>query len=98
MPLVLDAWSEGKCGFKALQYMALGMAAIISPVGVNTKIIQHSENGFIAETTQEWENALRLLLENEQLRSEFGKTALVSIQQKWSVDAWKEIYLKLFEN
>ncbi|WP_300356837.1 glycosyltransferase family 4 protein [Fluviicola sp.] len=97
MPLVLDAWSEGKCGFKALQYMALGMAAIVSPVGVNTKIIQHTENGFIAETTQEWEDALRLLLENKQLRSELGNHALESIQQKWSVDVWKEKYLNLLQ-
>jgi glycosyltransferase involved in cell wall biosynthesis len=97
MPLVLDAWSEGKCGFKALQYMALGMASIVSPVGVNTKIIQHEENGFIAETTDEWEHAIRVLLENEQLRIEFGKKAIVSIQKNWSVDVWKENYLKLVQ-
>lgn len=97
MPLVLDAWSEGKCGFKALQYMALGIASIVSPVGVNTKIIQHEENGFIAETTEEWEQAIRMLFENEQLRIEFGRKAIESIQQKWSVGVWKENYLKLIQ-
>ncbi|MGV3610116.1 MAG: glycosyltransferase [Fluviicola sp.] len=96
MPLVLDAWSEGKCGFKALQYMALGMAPIVSPVGVNTKIIQHETNGFIAETPEEWEKALRILLENETLRKELGEKALLTIQQKWSVEVWKSNYLKLF--
>jgi glycosyltransferase involved in cell wall biosynthesis len=96
MPLVLDAWSEGKCGFKALQYMALGMASVVSPVGVNTKIIQHETNGFIAETSEEWEKALRKLLEDETLRKELGEKALSSIQQKWSVDVWKTNYLKLF--
>lgn len=95
MPLVLDAWSEGKCGFKALQYMALGMAAIVSPVGVNTKIIQHGNNGFVAETTEEWENALRLLLENGFMRKELGKNAIKSIKEQWSSDVWKEHYLKL---
>ncbi|TSJ39866.1 glycosyltransferase [Fluviicola chungangensis] len=98
MPLVLDAWSEGKCGFKALQYMALGMAPIVSPVGVNTQMIQHGINGFIAETTEEWENGLRILLENETLRMELGQQALKSIQQKWSVEVWKENYLTLMEN
>ncbi|MNK33132.1 Glycosyl transferases group 1 [compost metagenome] len=97
MPLVLDAWSEGKCGFKALQYMALGMSGIVSPVGVNTRIIQHTENGLIAETPEEWENAIRLLLTDETLRKELGRHATLSIQQKWSVDAWKENYLKLFQ-
>lgn len=95
MPLVLDAWSEGKCGFKALQYMALGMASVVSPVGVNTKIIQNKTNGFIAETVEEWENALRTLLENESLRKELGKNAVHSINQQWSSDVWKENYLEL---
>ena len=95
MPLVLDAWSEGKCGFKALQYMALGMAGIVSPVGVNTKIIQHETNGLIAETTEEWENSFRRLLENEQLRKELGRNAVNSIKQQWSSEVWKEKYLEL---
>ena len=95
MPLVLDAWSEGKCGFKALQYMALGMAGIVSPVGVNTKIMQHGTNGFIAETTEEWENALRILLENGSMRKELGKNAVKSIKEQWSSEVWKAHYLNL---
>lgn len=95
MPLILDAWSEGKCGFKALQYMALGMASIVSPVGVNNQIIHHKENGLIAETTEEWEKALRILLENKNLRKEIGQHAIRSIQENWSVEAWKEKYVKL---
>ncbi len=75
--------------------MALGMASIVSPVGVNTRIIQHKSNGLIAETTEEWETALRNLLENETLRKELGQNATESIQQKWSVEVWKENYLKL---
>lgn len=77
--------------------MALGMAGIVSPVGVNTRIIRHGENGLIAETTAEWENAIRLLLSDEALRKEFGRHAALAIQQQWSVDAWKDTYLKLFQ-
>lgn len=98
MPLVLDPWSEGKCGFKALQYMALGMAGIVSPVGVNTRIIQHGQNGLIAETTEEWEQAIRSLLENETLRKELGTQAARTIQEQWSVEVWKANYLRLVEN
>ncbi|MNE49078.1 Glycosyl transferases group 1 [compost metagenome] len=97
MPLVLDAWSEGKCGFKALQYMSLGMASIVSPVGVNTKIIQHLENGLIADSAEEWEMNLRKLLQDEALRKELGKNARKTIQTSWSIEAWKEEYLQLLQ-
>ena len=48
MPLPDDNWSKGKCGLKALQFMALGIPTVCSPVGVNTDIIQDDQNGFIA--------------------------------------------------
>ena len=40
MPLYDDEISKGKCGFKAIQYMALGIPAVVSPVGVNSKIVE----------------------------------------------------------
>src|SRR5687768_13394597 len=33
MPLRDDEWSKGKCGLKALEYMAVGLPIIITPVG-----------------------------------------------------------------
>ena len=97
MPLVHDMWAEGKCGFKALQYMALGMACIVSPVGVNTTIVQDGINGKIADTDQEWENVLREFLHQTELRKSLGEKAKVSIEQNWSVNAWKEEYLTLIK-
>lgn len=97
MPLEADPWSSGKCGFKALQYMALGSVAIVSPIGVNTQIVQHGENGYLTQTPEDWEKLLRLLLSNPEMRKTTGKAARQSIEDHWSVNAWKETYLRLFE-
>jgi glycosyltransferase involved in cell wall biosynthesis len=96
MPLIEDIWSEGKCGFKGLQYMSLGMAAVLSPVGVNKQIIDNGQNGFLADTDQEWEEALKRLLEEKELRKSIGSKAIERIHNRYSVSAYRKKYLELF--
>lgn len=98
MPLEEDIWSEGKCGFKGLQYMSLGMATILSPVGVNKTIVQDGENGFLASTAEEWENKLVQLIQSKALRRTFGENGRKTVESHYSVEANKHKYLKLFTN
>jgi len=87
MPLPDDAWSKGKCGLKALQFMALGIPTICSPVGVNTDIIQDGENGFIAASEDEWIEKLSLLLKSAELRRRLGVAGRATVEQKYSATA-----------
>ena len=84
MPLPDDAWSKGKCGLKALQFMALGIPTICSPVGVNTDIIQDDQNGFIAALEDEWVDKLSRLLRSHELRQRLGQAGRVTVEQKYS--------------
>ncbi len=93
MPLPNDEWSKGKCGFKGIQYMAMGIPTIMSPVGVNTEIIQDNENGFLADTEEEWLEKLIVLIENPKLREEIGKSGRKTIEDKYSIDANIDKYL-----
>ena len=84
MPLPDDNWSKGKCGLKALQFMALGIPTICSPVGVNTDIIQDNENGFLAGTEAEWVEKLTALLRSAELRRRLGDAGRATVEQKYS--------------
>jgi glycosyltransferase involved in cell wall biosynthesis len=97
MPLNDDEISKGKCGFKAIQYMSLGIPAVVSPVGVNRDIVDNYINGFITSTTDEWKMKLELLLTDTELRVEMGKAAKEKIEIKYSVNATKWLFLELFK-
>lgn len=84
MPLPDDNWSKGKCGLKALQFMALGIPTICSPVGVNTDIIQDNENGFLAMTEDEWVDKLSRLLKSAELRRRLGDAGRATVEEKYS--------------
>ena len=97
MPLPDDQWSKGKCGFKALQYMALGIPAVASRVGVNKKIIDNGQNGFLCSTDEEWLAALTLLIEDQALRKKMGALGRKKVIDNYSVSSNSSLYLMLFE-
>lgn len=96
MPLVSDAWSEGKCGFKLVQYFACEIPAIASPVGVNKIIIEQGVNGFLCETDNEWELSLKTLLANEFLRKQMGKAGRKKIEEQYSIQSFGKKFVELF--
>ncbi len=97
MPLTDDPWAKGKCGFKALQYMSLGIPSIVSPVGVNTRIVEHNSTGYVCETNQEWKKTLENLLIEPTPLLEMGKKARTFIQENYSVQSQKQKFLNLFD-
>ncbi len=97
MPLEMDIWSEGKCGFKGLQYMSLGIPALMSPVGVNTQIVSHGENGFLLIKLEDWKNQLEILLTDVDLRKKIGEAGKKTINERYSVVSNRSNYLSLFQ-
>ena len=97
MPLVHDIWSEGKCGFKCLQYMSLGIPAVVSPVGVNNIIVNHNVNGLLVESEQQWEDALEKLIQDKSERMRIGAAGKDTVTRKYSVLAYSQEYLNLFK-
>jgi glycosyltransferase involved in cell wall biosynthesis len=93
MPLPDDGYSKGKCGFKLLQYMALGIPSVASPVGVNSIIVSDGDNGFLAKSHDEWEEKLCKLISDKSLRKTIGQKGRKSVEQFYSLDNYHNILL-----
>ena len=78
--------------------MALGIPTILSPVGVNTTIVNRPEIGLLVSTPEEWEAALEQLLNDPQLRRTIGQNGQARVREQYSVRANSEKYLKLFKS
>jgi glycosyltransferase involved in cell wall biosynthesis len=96
MPLPNDKWANGKCGFKALQYMALGIPALVSPIGVNSKIVDQGVNGFFCNNAADWENSIELLYNNPQLLEQMSNSTQQKIREKFSLESNKVNFYNLF--
>ncbi len=94
MPLPDENWSRGKCGLKALQYMALGIPTICSPVGVNSTIIKDGENGFLAGGKDEWIAKIKMLIHSAALRRKIGVAGRETVEREYSA---KVVAPRVFE-
>lgn len=92
MPLTDDIWAQGKCGFKAIQYMAAGVPTVCSPVGANRAIIDHGTTGLFAATEDDWVRHLTDLLGDVALRRKIGYAARRAVEARFSVEAWVNDY------
>jgi glycosyltransferase involved in cell wall biosynthesis len=87
MPLPDTPWARGKCALKALVYMACGVPAVCSPVGVVSTIITNGRNGFLAASGGEWEGVLERLLRDAALRREVAARGRETVEERYSLAA-----------
>lgn len=98
MPLEQSEWEEGKCGFKALQYMAMNIPALASPTAANLKIMSYGKSEFVCHTIEDWRTNLEKLLNDSSLRKKMGEDGRKNVEQYFSKAAWSKTYLTLLDN
>jgi glycosyltransferase involved in cell wall biosynthesis len=97
MPLPDEPFERGKCGYKLIQYMGCGLPVVASPVGVNTRIVEHGVNGFLAGTQDEWVAALDALRRDPALRQRMGAAGRAKVEQEYSLETAAPRLLAMLE-
>ncbi len=89
-------WVNGKAGMKAIQYMAMGIPVIATPVGVTPDLVVDGVNGYLATSTEEWTDAIVRLVRDAALRSRLGANGRALAESRYSTSALAPAYSDLF--
>lgn len=87
MPMPDNEWTKGKCGFKAILYMSMGIPCVCANVGANKEIISEGENGFLADSEDDWVKKLSSLIESPDLRQKIAVAGRKTVEEKFSLKA-----------
>ncbi|MBA4416993.1 MAG: hypothetical protein C0392_03635 [Syntrophus sp. (in: bacteria)] len=87
MPLFDDLWSQGKCGFKIIQYLGVGVPVVCTPVGINRDVVEDGVNGLWAYTKDQWLEKLSILIEDHALRERMGRAGRTKIMDQYTTQA-----------
>lgn len=97
MPLDDTHWARGKCGYKILQYMGVGVPVVASPVGINSEFIRPGEAGFLAQDEEEWYQGLRALILSRALRMDMGLKGRRLVDAKYSQKLYEAAYVEILK-
>jgi glycosyltransferase involved in cell wall biosynthesis len=94
MPLTDDPWARGKGGYKILQYMAMGIPTVASPVGLNGELVRDGVTGFLATDSEGWVRALDALVTDAEARRRMGAAARAEAVARYSLEHYAPIWLR----
>jgi glycosyltransferase involved in cell wall biosynthesis len=80
-------WAAGKSGFKALQYMAVGIPYVATPVGASAEIGIEGTTHFCARTNEEWHKSLSMLLSDPIMRAQMGAAGRAHVIEHYGLPA-----------
>lgn len=87
MPLEDTEQNRGKCAFKAIEYMACGVATVCSAVGENFHLIEDGRTGLLARTPDDWYEKLGRLLRDRGLGARLGRAGQGRVRESYSLEA-----------
>jgi len=80
-------WAAGKSGFKAIQYMAVGVPYVATPVGAAKELGEVGVTHFFASNHQEWRDALAELIVNANQRTQMGAAGRCHVTEHFALAA-----------
>jgi len=91
-------WIKGKSGFKAVQYMSVGIPFVMSPVGVCGEMGEPGITHFNAVSQEDWYTYLNLLLSDRDMRFRMGSAGRKYALGNYSIEQQADILAQTLIN
>ncbi len=96
MPLPDSDWARGKCALKMLLYMAVGIPAVVSPVGVSEEVLARGDVGLTATCAGDWHSALSRLFADRDAAARMGREGRSVVERFYSVRENADLLARIF--
>lgn len=98
LPVSPTRWAPHKFYLKLVQYMALGIPPVATPLGSNPDVIDEGVTGFLARDHTTWRQAVERLVEDAELRERCGREAATVAHRRYTLQANAEKILAAFRS
>jgi glycosyltransferase involved in cell wall biosynthesis len=98
LPVPVNEWNKRKFYMKLVQYMALGIPAVCTPIGSNPDVVEHGRTGFLADTPEQWVEHLEALVEDGERRAQMSERATAVAHRKYTLQANAEKIVAAFRS
>ena len=97
-PLVDITYARAKSSVKYLEYSSTQIPGVYQDIRQYNEIVRHGENGFLCKTETDWYKSLKLLIEDEKLRTKIGKQAYKTVKDNWTIQKNVAQHMEFFGN
>lgn len=96
-PLKDSLFNRCKSSIKVLEYTVLGIPGVSSDLEPYSKVIAPGVTGLLAETTEQWDQHLRTLIDQPDLRRQIATQAQATVRSDWLITDHYQQWLDAYE-
>ena len=74
--------------------MAVGLPVIASNVGENKNVVKEGENGFLVKQEEDWVKHIDFYMKNQDKIAIMGEFCKNYVYQNYSIDVWRNKWMK----
>lgn len=96
-PLRENNFNCAKSNLRWLEYSALHLPTVASPVQPFKESIKHGKDGFLCDSKQEWYETLKMLVKDEEKRRSVGEAAYNKVKKDYNMAKVAKTYKSILE-